>query len=164
MFSERLGELPSSLTLERGSVLCFLPSSVTCFALESRIMSLSTTTTATYNVLKYARAYNHSNTASNRAGPPELEWQHFSNPVIRLTLDTRKAPDGRLESMRVRVLWKLSAGFDCMDVDQREAVFVRHCHNLAKNASHGVFSLCRRISTSSRIASCLLFKLPKTCP
>ena len=85
-------------------------------------MSLSTTSTTTFELLKYSRAYSHSSQASQ---PQELEWQHFVNPVIRLLLDTKKASDGRLESYKVRIVWTFSAGLDSMDVDGREVVFVR---------------------------------------
>ncbi|KAI0369671.1 hypothetical protein BV20DRAFT_1044323 [Pilatotrama ljubarskyi] len=84
-------------------------------------MSLSTTTTATYELAKYSRAYNHSaGTQSQQLG---LQWQHFVNPVIRLAMDTRKSAEGHLESYRLRIVWTFSAGLDSMDVDQREVVF-----------------------------------------
>ncbi|KAI0746064.1 hypothetical protein C8Q76DRAFT_705979 [Earliella scabrosa] len=80
-----------------------------------------TTTTATYELLKYSRAYGQSNNpASSQA---ELEWQHFANPVIRLMLDTKKSPEGRLDSYRLRIVWTFSNGVNSMDVDERELVF-----------------------------------------
>ena len=88
------------------------------------IMSLSTTTTATYELVKYSRAYNHS-TPTTPSEQAELQWQHFVNPVIRLLLDTIKASDGRLKSYKVRIVWTFSTGQDSMDVDGREVVFVR---------------------------------------
>ncbi|KAI0355726.1 hypothetical protein OH77DRAFT_1589713 [Trametes cingulata] len=85
-------------------------------------MSLSTITTATYELVKYSRAYNH--TATDAQSPQaELQWQHFVNTVIRLAMDTRKTSDGTLESYRLRIVWTFSAGLDSMDVDQREVVF-----------------------------------------
>ncbi|RDX41785.1 hypothetical protein OH76DRAFT_179808 [Lentinus brumalis] len=83
-------------------------------------MSLSTTTTALYELTKYSRAYSQS---TNGSVQTELEWQHFANPVIRLTLDMKKSSEGRLESLRLRIIWKFSAGADAMDVDQNEVVF-----------------------------------------
>ena len=87
-------------------------------------MSLSTTTTATYELVKYSRAYNQSSATQNQVSS-ELDWQHFSNPVIRLTMDTRKAPGGTLEAYRLRITWALNPSLDAMDVDQREVLFVR---------------------------------------
>lgn len=85
-------------------------------------MSHSTTSTTSYVLTKYSRAYPTLAT-KNEA---EAEWQHFTNPVIRLVLDVVKKEGGELESYRVRVLWTLSSGTtsDAMDVDQREIVFV----------------------------------------
>ncbi|KAI9061788.1 hypothetical protein FKP32DRAFT_1630797 [Trametes sanguinea] len=87
-------------------------------------MSVSTTTTATYELVKYSRAYGHTagNTQSDQA-TAELQWQHFVNPVIKLTMDTRKSAEGHLESYRLRIVWTFSAGPHAMDVDQREVIF-----------------------------------------
>ncbi|KAI9061775.1 hypothetical protein FKP32DRAFT_1630776 [Trametes sanguinea] len=87
-------------------------------------MSVSTTTTATYELVKYSRAYGHTagNTQSDQA-TAELQWQHFVNPVIKLTMDTRKSAEGHLESFRLRIVWTFSAGPHAMDVDQREVGF-----------------------------------------
>ncbi|KAJ8463228.1 hypothetical protein ONZ51_g10389 [Trametes cubensis] len=85
-------------------------------------MSLSTTTTATYELVKYSRAYNHS-TPTTPSEQAELQWQHFVNPVIKLTMDTRKDTTGHLESYRLRIVWTFSADPHAMDVDQREVVF-----------------------------------------
>ncbi|KAH9912486.1 uncharacterized protein BXZ73DRAFT_107435 [Epithele typhae] len=64
-------------------------------SLNPLVMSLSTTTTDSHELLKYSRARN--------AGPSEAgngEWQMFSTPTIRLTIEATKAPDGRLHSFR----------------------------------------------------------------
>ncbi|KAI0341868.1 hypothetical protein BDW22DRAFT_1429388 [Trametopsis cervina] len=84
-------------------------------------MSLSTTSTATYVLTKYSRAY----PSPANANEADVEWQHFTNPIIRLVLDIKKAADGELDSYRVRVLWSLSTGIepDAMDIDQPEVVF-----------------------------------------
>ncbi|EKM60635.1 uncharacterized protein PHACADRAFT_167950 [Phanerochaete carnosa HHB-10118-sp] len=83
-------------------------------------MSLSTTSTTTYTLTKYSRAYPSQSTGSQEN---DSEWQHFTNPVIRLVLDLRKSARGELESYRVRVLWSLNAGKDMMEVDQQDVIF-----------------------------------------
>ncbi|KZT29026.1 hypothetical protein NEOLEDRAFT_692378 [Neolentinus lepideus HHB14362 ss-1] len=85
-------------------------------------MAHSNTATATHKLLKYSRSYPTQRTSigSERA---EAEWQHFTNPVIRLVLDTRKSAHGELESVRLRILWSMSASIDSMDVDQSEVTF-----------------------------------------
>ncbi|KAH9859086.1 hypothetical protein C2E23DRAFT_692057, partial [Lenzites betulinus] len=77
----------------------------------------------TYDLAKYSRSYNHTPSAQSE-GLGELQWQHFTNPVIRLTMETRKGANGHLESYRLKITWMFSAGADSMDVDQREVVFV----------------------------------------
>lgn len=83
-------------------------------------MSLSTTSTTAYVLAKYSRAY----ASASKTQEPDAEWQHFTNPIIRLVLDMRKESSGELESYRCRVLWALNAGDDAMDVDQNEVTFV----------------------------------------
>lgn len=86
-------------------------------------MSRSTTSTTTQIISKYSRAY-----STNPAGSQNQdgEWQHFSNPVLKVVLDVKRSEAGdRLESFRLRVLWSMDADGDAMDVDQREFVFVR---------------------------------------
>ncbi|KAI0695480.1 hypothetical protein BC835DRAFT_1414870 [Cytidiella melzeri] len=84
-------------------------------------MSLSTTSTTAYVLTKYSRAYpSHTNTTDLDA-----EWQHYTNPVIRLVLDLKKKGNGELESYRVRVLWSINqvASLEAMDVDRHDVVF-----------------------------------------
>lgn len=85
------------------------------------IMSVSTTSTLTYLLSKYSRAQ-----LSQDSGVRELEaeWQHFTNPTIRLVLDIKKSGKGELESYRVRIIWSLNAAQDSMDVDQQDVLFV----------------------------------------
>ena len=86
-------------------------------------MSRSTISTTTQLISKYSRAY-----STNPAGSQnqEGEWQHFSNPVLKVVLDVRRSEAGdRLESFRLRVLWSMNAEGDTMDVGQPEFVFVR---------------------------------------
>lgn len=63
-------------------------------------MSLYTTATASYVLSKYSRS---------RTSPSavEGEWQHFTNPAMRLVLDVQRSSPGELTSMRVRVLWNM---------------------------------------------------------
>ena len=86
-------------------------------------MSRSTTSTTTQIISKYSRAYSTTTTASQNPGG---EWQHFSNPVLKVVLDVKHSEAGdRLESFRLRVLWNMGVEGDAMDVDQREFIFVR---------------------------------------
>ncbi|TFK44344.1 hypothetical protein BDQ12DRAFT_717503 [Crucibulum laeve] len=79
-------------------------------------MSHSTTATSTYVIAKYSRFYpnNPGLQTSEQAGADRTsaEWQHFTNPVIRLVLDVKKARNGELESMRLRILWQMGCGLD----------------------------------------------------
>ncbi|KAG7087332.1 hypothetical protein E1B28_013307 [Marasmius oreades] len=64
----------------------------------------STTATSTYTLQKYSRSYpNPSQSASN-------EWQHFTNPLIRLILDVQKSASDKLESVRLRIIWSIEGG------------------------------------------------------
>ncbi len=64
--------------------------------------SHSTTTTATYVLQKYSRSYPQSNNDNNS------EWQHFTNPIIRLILDVRKSSaKSELESVLLRIVWSM---------------------------------------------------------
>lgn len=84
------------------------------------IMSLSTTSTTAYTLAKYSRFF-PSSSGSQENGE---EWQHFTNPTIRLILDMRKSAGGDLESYRCRVIWSLNSGVDGIDSDQHEVAFV----------------------------------------
>ncbi|KAF5389380.1 hypothetical protein D9757_004248 [Collybiopsis confluens] len=63
-------------------------------------MSHSTTTTATYILLKYSRSY------PQRAQDTNAEWQHYTKPVIKLTL-SKSSNGGELESVVLRIAWTL---------------------------------------------------------
>ena len=84
-------------------------------------MSHSITTTASYVLSKYSRSYPSLGTQS----PVEPEWQHFTNPVMRIILDAKKSPSGPLVSMRLRILWSLHTDLNDSHIDQREVFFVR---------------------------------------
>ncbi|KAF8070674.1 hypothetical protein FPV67DRAFT_1561418 [Lyophyllum atratum] len=76
-------------------------------------MSHSTTATSTYTLAKYSKSYPNGpqpNPESNTA-----EWQHFTNPLIRLVLDIKRGAD--LESVRLRILWSMDSS---NTLDQRE--------------------------------------------
>ena len=87
-------------------------------------MSLSTTTTAAYILTKYSRSYP---TTTSRPTPSESDWQHFTNPTIRLVLDVRKSRLGELESYRMRVIWSIDSDPSMMELDHRDVTFVGIC-------------------------------------
>ncbi|KAL4254246.1 hypothetical protein ABKN59_002877 [Abortiporus biennis] len=81
-------------------------------------MALSTTSSAAYILLKYSRSYPHA--SGSQIGD---DWQHFTNPVIRLVLDVKKRSSGELDSYRLRILWNINTGTDLVETDAREVVF-----------------------------------------
>ncbi|KAK7685130.1 hypothetical protein QCA50_011493 [Cerrena zonata] len=83
-------------------------------------MSLSTVTSAAYILTKYSRSYPPTN---SRPASTDNDWQHFTNPTIRLLLDIRKTYSGDLESYRMRVVWSIDSEPNMMDVDHREVIF-----------------------------------------
>ncbi|KAF5380461.1 hypothetical protein D9615_004626 [Tricholomella constricta] len=66
-------------------------------------MSHSTTATSTYALAKYSKSY----PAGPQPNPDSStsDWQHFTNPSIRLVLDVKKGVE--LESVRLRILWSM---------------------------------------------------------
>jgi hypothetical protein len=88
-------------------------------------MLRSTVTTGSYILEKYSRSYPSSAFAQIQSqGLPtsQPEWQHFTNPIITLTLDVKKSMDNKFESVRLRILWDMNAGHNGT---QREIVMVR---------------------------------------
>ena len=78
-------------------------------------MPHSTTGTTSYVLVKYSRAYPtkrvvHSSRLDSQNGS-ELasEWQHFTNPTIRLVLDVKSTANGGIESVRLRILWQIDS-------------------------------------------------------
>ncbi|KAJ6525494.1 hypothetical protein DFH09DRAFT_1188547 [Mycena vulgaris] len=63
----------------------------------------STTESKTFVLEKYSRAYSPKKASGNS------EWQHFTNPVLRLILDTKQSPE-RAESFRLRIVWTMNGG------------------------------------------------------
>ncbi|PPR05837.1 hypothetical protein CVT26_010117 [Gymnopilus dilepis] len=72
----------------------------------------STTGTFTYVLSKYSRSYPSKRTAQSNQSQIGTDlasdWQHFTNPVIRLVLDVKSARNGEIQSVRLRILWRLS--------------------------------------------------------
>ncbi|KAI6021431.1 hypothetical protein BKA83DRAFT_674614 [Pisolithus microcarpus] len=86
--------------------------------LRPRPCRLHTTTTALFALTKYSRGATHSQLAA------ENEWQHFTNPIMKLLLDVKKSPSsGELLSLRLRIFWCIDMQAIDMQVDQREVVF-----------------------------------------
>lgn len=102
-----------------------------CGCAASSTMSHSTTATSTYVLGKYSRSYP---TQESQAS----EWQHFTNPVIRLVLDVKKATE--LESVRLRILWTMDPAHIASNSDQKEMVFASPRATIPFSAS---FLCCR---------------------
>ncbi|KAJ3880541.1 hypothetical protein F5051DRAFT_323688, partial [Lentinula edodes] len=79
-------------------------------------MSHSTTTTATYTLVKYSRSY------PNSAQDANSEWQHYTKPTLKLILDVKKSlTTGELESVFLRIVWSMENSYA---QDQSEVSFV----------------------------------------
>ncbi|KAJ7256458.1 hypothetical protein B0H12DRAFT_1232793 [Mycena haematopus] len=69
--------------------------------------SSCTTETTTYVLEKYSRAY----TSKKPSG--SSEWQHFTNPVLRLILDSKLFPENTADSsLRMRIVWTMDGNQD----------------------------------------------------
>ncbi|KAJ4498225.1 hypothetical protein C8R41DRAFT_819736 [Lentinula lateritia] len=78
-------------------------------------MSHSTTTTATYTLVKYSRSY------PNSAQDANSEWQHYTKPTLKLILDVKKSlTTGELESVFLRIVWSMENSYA---QDQSEVSF-----------------------------------------
>jgi hypothetical protein len=77
-------------------------------------MLRSVVTTGSYTIAKYSRSYPSPlvRTQTEDLGATQPDWQHFSNPVITLTLDVKKSMDNNFESVRLRVSWNMDMGHD----------------------------------------------------
>ncbi|KAF9241580.1 dehydratase family-domain-containing protein [Melanogaster broomeanus] len=73
---------------------------------------------------KYSRSYPSSPSSLHTQTPVESDWQHFTNPVMRLLLDVKKSPSGELVSVRVRILWSIDVESSDVTTDREEVVFV----------------------------------------
>ncbi|KAF9220303.1 hypothetical protein BS17DRAFT_882493 [Gyrodon lividus] len=85
-------------------------------------MSHYTTATASYVISKYSRSYLSPSSLHGQT-PVESDWQHFTNPVMRLLLDVKKSPSRELVSVRARILWNMDLESNDMHTDRREVVF-----------------------------------------
>jgi len=88
-------------------------------------MPHSTTGTTSYVLVKYSRAYPTKRTTQNTQSGSELasEWQHFTNPTIRLMLDVTRSSKENIESVRLRVLWQINNETDIGNNNQPDVVF-----------------------------------------
>lgn len=93
---------------------------------SSVAMSHSITTAASYLLNKYSRSYPPTASPARAPAQVEHEWQHFTNPVMRIILEAKKSPSGKLGSMRLKILWNLHTEPDDSHIDQRDVVFVRY--------------------------------------
>ncbi|KAF8973069.1 hypothetical protein BDZ97DRAFT_1779189 [Flammula alnicola] len=81
-------------------------------------MSHSTTGTSSYVLSKYSRSYPIKRTLQKSQlhssnGPETMaDWQHFTNPIIRLVLDVKTTSSKEIESVRLRILWQMNPGPD----------------------------------------------------
>jgi hypothetical protein len=95
-------------------------------------MPHSTTGTTVYTLAKYSRAYPSKRAAqraqkeSQNASELASEWQHFTNPTIRLVLDVKSTPNDGIESVRLRILWQINSEMDSGYNNQQDVVFVGH--------------------------------------
>lgn len=92
------------------------PSRRSISTLPFTFMSHSTTTTATYTLVKYSRSY------PNSAQDANSEWQHYTKPTLKLILDVKKSlTTGELESVFLRIVWSMENSYA---QDQSEVSFV----------------------------------------
>ncbi|KAH9485492.1 hypothetical protein JR316_0002400 [Psilocybe cubensis] len=82
-------------------------------------MSHSTIGTSSFLLSKYSRSYPVKRTLGQKAQIPSqagpettAEWQHFTNPIIRLILDVKSTADSEIESVKLRILWELNYGIE----------------------------------------------------
>ncbi|KAJ7864828.1 hypothetical protein B0H14DRAFT_3862462 [Mycena olivaceomarginata] len=68
--------------------------------------SSSCTETTTYTLEKYSRAY------ASKKPTGSSEWQHFTNPVLRLILDSKLSPGSANSSLRMRIVWTMEGNQD----------------------------------------------------
>ena len=81
-------------------------------------MSRSTTGTSSYILSKYSRSYPAKRTINKTQTQTQLglettsEWQHFTNPVIRLVLDVKTSDSAEIESVRLRIMWHMNSDIE----------------------------------------------------
>jgi hypothetical protein len=83
-------------------------------------MSRSTTGTSSYILSKYSRSYptkpkrtiNNTQNLTQPGLETSSEWQHFTNPVIRLVLDVKTSSSAEIESVRLRIMWHMNSDIE----------------------------------------------------
>ena len=83
-------------------------------------MSRSTTGTSSYILSKYSRSYpakpkraiNKAQVQTQNGLETTSEWQHFTNPVIRLVLDVKTSSSAEIESVRLRIMWHMNSDLE----------------------------------------------------
>lgn len=109
-------------------------------------MSLSTTSSAVFNLTKYSRCYPSTDPASQQSE----QWQHYSNPVLKISLDAKKRLSGSgngddFESYRLRVTWSIANTSDDIDMNPRDIVFVRPIVSQSRTSAYiHILTLYRR--------------------
>jgi len=101
-------------------------------------MAYTTTATTTYPLLKYSRSYpiGGGNTTTTTAH----DWQHFTNPSLRLVLDVTKTEKSEVRSVRIKVIWTIQNGgvIVTMNGNSDEIVLA----SLSSPFPHSSISLC----------------------
>jgi len=106
----------------------YIGAGVNVLALRLDLMPHSTTGTTSYVLIKYSRSYPTKRVAQNALSESQngtefaSEWQHFTNPTIRLILDIKTMPNGETESVRLRILWQMNSGQES-GYNQQDVVF-----------------------------------------
>lgn len=70
----------------------------------------------TFQLSKYSRSYPPADAVNPN-------WQHYTNPIISLSLETAKTELGTIEAMKLCITWTLPGG-DAMNVDPNAVTFV----------------------------------------
>jgi len=120
-------------------------------------MNHSTTGTSTYLLCKYSRSYPTKRTQSSQLGlEVASDWQHFTNPIIRLVLDVKKARNGEIDSVRLRILWQMNSdsGLSGDVPNQPDVVFASLPWS---NRIHVLLTL--PVVNNRKIWICFLFRL-----
>ncbi|KAL5523884.1 hypothetical protein ACEPAG_8057 [Sanghuangporus baumii] len=75
-------------------------------------MSRTTSSKNIFTLTKYSRATSRQqdNLQGSQMPKGDCDWQHHTQPVLRLLLETRKSAQGVPEQMRLRIVWSVSNG------------------------------------------------------
>lgn len=132
-------------------------------------MSRSTTGTSSYILSKYSRSYptkpkqtiNKTQTQTQPGLETTSEWQHFTNPVIRLVLDVRTSSSAEIESVRLRIMWHMNSDIE-NDTNNSAVAFASllWIHQFASGFILTIYGLeIRRTWISCLFQSCLWVQL-----